>query len=192
MTIFWVIVCASFFGLYLFYQENKKIENIFRRLAEKKGGTVTCGFISYPQWSFQHNNIEFFVSALNGDRGPFTYIQFYDDNFNKDHTYRVEGKNVATKLLHLRRKINLTKDFDCCFHLYSENDLFALRLFNKTLQQKLINMSEKHQLEIDCSQKKRFLFLLSIHNILTKEEDFEELINTAIFINERMLMSLNS
>ncbi|BBM84148.1 hypothetical protein [Candidatus Uabimicrobium amorphum] len=190
MEIFGIIVLASLIGLYLFYQEKKKMLDTLKILNEKRQGKLVPGLISYPRWSFPHLDTTIVVSALNGDRGPFTYVQFHSGAFDEQHTYELEGRNVATKLLRTTRKIGIDKDFDALFHLHSDNDAFVLRVFDKGLRQKLQTIGKKYPLEIQCSYKDRCRFMLSVQKIVTQKEDVEELVAISIFIYERMMNSL--
>ena len=200
MEYFWLAAIAlSLFGLYLFKRDSVSIHNAFRQLAAKYNGTVQRGNINYPHLSFSHQDLTIQISAMPHEDGAFTYVHFNTNEFSEDCVFKIISKSMPIKYLEIDKRLKKQKtgieEVDNNFNLRASSDDYLVALLNSEICKLLLQIDKKYSLEVRYikdkyadvqNNKEEFRFDLHVDQVLTKVEEYEQLIQAALLLVKQM------
>ncbi len=200
MYILWIVfIIAAIVGWYFFQKDNQKISIALKKQALQRSGTVKKVFASYPQLSFYHKEVSILVSAIHGENGPFTSASFHTTIFPDYCNFRIISRSRPTIVMETRLELKKVKtgqpEFDSKFIIRAKEKEFIRSLLTPKIQSELLELGAKHGLEVRFLSKKlsnaknsikKFRFGIFIEHLLTENQDYERLIETAIMFYEQM------
>jgi len=200
MDYFWpVIIVLCLLGLYLFKKESVSIQFAFQQLAAKYNGKIKRGIINYPQLLFPHQDLTIHVSATPHENGAFTYAHFNTNQFSEDCVFKIISKSTPTKYLetykNLRKQKTGIEEIDKNFTLQAKHDDYLVALLTGEVCDVLSQLDNKYSIEVRYIEDKyasvqhnneAFRFDLHVDQVLTKDEEYEQLIQATLLLIKQM------
>lgn len=209
MNILWVALIIIVVISYIFFQkETKKINTIFKKLAEEKSGKIKKIFGYYPQLIFPYKDTELLISSISAGtagtggthtaRPAQTFVQIYLDDTSEQYFFDIQRKSTQTiidSLLGFQHiKIDKSK-FDTDFAIYGKDKVFIKALLSDDIQKKMLNIDSNQALKIRLSKNKSFdgktwsetpTLSVSIDKIATTQQDYDNLIDLSTLIYKQI------
>lgn len=200
MDYFWpVIIVLCLLGLYLFKKEDVSIQHAFQQLALKYSGNVKRGIFNYSQLIFPHQNLTIHVSAVPHENGAFSYTHFKTNQFSKNCVFKIISKSTPTKYFETDKNLSKRKtgieEIDKKFTLRAKQDDYLVALLTSEVCDLILQLDTKYSIEVRYIEDKNagvqhdneaFRFDLHIYEVLTKEEEYELLIQTTLLLVKQM------
>lgn len=202
MYIFLIILILIVILSYVLFQKGrKKIDEILKRLAAERNGKVQKVFGAYPQLTFQYEDIDILVSALQSGtrkRAAQTFAQFYFVSFPDKFFFRIRGRSTQTVIGEAMGFKNIQTGnpvFDKQFFIQGKDEKFVRALLTQDVQRKLVDLNDGVGIKADFQKVKFFdgkewvekpRFNISIHKVSEEYRDYRKLIETASLFYDRM------
>ena len=200
MEYLWFAVIAfSLFGLYLFKKESVSIQFALQQLAFKYHGKVKSGIINYPQLSFPHQDLTIKISAMPHEDGAFTYVNFNTNKISEDCVFKIISKSMPIKYLEIDKRLKKQttgiEEIDKKFTLRANHDDYLVSLLTSEICDVLEQLDKKYSLEVRYIEDKyadvrhdneEFRFDLHVDQVLTKKEQYEQLIHATLLLYKQM------
>lgn len=204
MAAFWTGILVLVFACYLIVRRDaRKVGKVLERLALERDGRVRSPFGSYPQLTFPNAGVDLLVSAMPGSSGavtgnnssPQTFAQLHLRSVPDALFFRVRSKSTQTageRLFGLRDEKLGDAGFDDRFVVEAQ-DVDRLReLLSPEVRKRIIDLDRGRGVRVALERVKLFngnerpRLDVAIDQISTERQDYVDLIETALSLQERI------